>query len=132
MQTQRAEDDSGVVDERGEGLVEEDLAHLQARADDASDKEEELCGKHPSGERSAEGKADGVCTEAFIEEPDIGGSEDFAEEDADSEHNQHGGEDDGERAVAALFVAGFAIAVEDGDDGDGGRAADEEVGDEVG
>jgi len=33
--------------------------------------------------------------------------------------------------VAAVFVASFAIAVEDGDERDGGRAADEEVGEQV-
>ena len=30
VKQQRAEDDSGVVDERGEGLVNKDLSHLQA------------------------------------------------------------------------------------------------------
>ena len=45
MQQQSAEDDSCVVDHRRAGLVEEYLAHLQARAHHAADKKEELRGQ---------------------------------------------------------------------------------------
>ena len=74
----------------------------------------------------------GMRAETLVGEQEILRGEDFAEQDAAAEHDQHGGEDDGERAVAALFVAGLAIAVEDGDERDGGRTADEEVGEQVG
>ena len=82
VEEERAGDDAGVVDERGEGLVEEDLADLQARAHDAADEEEELCGQDEAGERGGERGADGVCAEAFVGEPDVLGREDFAEQDA--------------------------------------------------
>ena len=49
-----AEDDSGVVDERRESLVEEDLADLEARAHNAADEEEELRGKDDAGHCGAE------------------------------------------------------------------------------
>ena len=75
---------------------------------------------------------DGIGAEAFVGEPDVLRGEDFGEQDAGAEHDEHGGEDDGERAIAAFFVAGLAVAVEDGDEGDGGCAADEEVVEEVG
>ena len=58
--------------------------------------------------------------------------EDFGEQNTGAEDDDHGGENYGEGAVAAVFVAGFAIAVEDGNEGDGGGAADEEVVEEVG
>ena len=49
-----------VVDERREGLVDEDLAHLQARAHHAADEEEELRGQDDAGERDAERGAVGI------------------------------------------------------------------------
>jgi hypothetical protein len=58
--------------------------------------------------------------------------EDFSEDDAKGEDDGHGVEDDGERAVCAGFVSLGAIAVEDGDHGDGDDASDEEVGEHVG
>ncbi len=62
----------------------------------------------------------------------VPGREELGEHDGGAEHQIHGGEDDGERALAVGFAAGIAVAGEDGDEGDGGRAADEEVGDHVG
>ena len=126
-----AEDDAGVVDDRGEGLVEEDLADLQARAHDAADEEEELAGKDEAGDGSAERGFGGIVAEAFIGEQDVLRGEDLGEQHANAEDDEHGGEDDGECAVAPFFVAGFAVAVEDGDERDGGGAADEEVGEQV-
>ena len=71
----------------------------------AADEEEELRGQDDPGERDAERGADGVGAEAFIGEPDILRCDDLAEQDAAAKDDQHGGEDDGERTVAALLVA---------------------------
>ncbi len=58
--------------------------------------------------------------------------EDFGEEDGAAEDDDHGVEDDGEGALAFGFVVVGAVAVEDGDEGDGGGSADEEVVDPLG
>jgi hypothetical protein len=132
MEEDGAEDDSGVVDEGREGLVEEDFADLEARAHNAADEEEKLRGQDEACHGGAEGGLEGIVAEAFVGKKDVLGGEDFGQENADAEDDEHGGEDDGERAVAAFFVAGFAVTVEDGDERDGGGSADEEVGEEVG
>jgi hypothetical protein len=132
MKEDGAEDDSGVVDEGREGLVEEDFADLEARAHDAADEEEELRRQDEAGHAGAEGGFEGVVAEAFVGEENVFRGEDFGEENAYTEDDEHGGEDDGERSVAAFFVARFAVPVEDGDEGDGGGSADEEVGEEIG
>ena len=63
---------------------------------------------------------------------DVVGGDEFGDEDGCAEDHDHGVEDDGDGAVAALFVACGLVAVEDGDERDGGDAADEEVGEHVG
>ena len=70
--------------------------------------------------------------ETLVSEQEKLRREDFAKQNAAAEHDQHGGEDDRERAVAAVFAATLAIAVEDSDERDGGCTADEEVGEQVG
>ena len=131
MEEDGAEDDSGVVDEGREGLVEKDFADLEARAHDAADEEEELRGEDEACHGRAERGLEGIVTESFVGEQDVLGGEDFGEENADAEDDEHGGEYDGERAVAAFFVAGFAVAVEDSDERDGSGSADEEISEEV-
>ena len=125
-----SEDDAEVVDERRDGLVEEDLADEEARAEDSADEEEERAGEDDAGEAGAEERALG----GEFGEGDAGveGGEELGDQDGDGEDDHHGVEDDGERAVCALFVAGVAVAVEDGDEGDGGYSADEEVAEHVG
>ncbi len=65
-------------------------------------------------------------------EADVVAGEDFAEDDGGAEDEHHGVEDDGEGAFAFGFVVVGAVALEDGDEGDGGRSADEEIVDELG
>ena len=125
-----AEDDTGVVDEWGDGLVEEDLADEEFGADDTADEEEELRGEQEAGERGAEG---GVLRGEAVEFiTGIDGSEDLCEQYGGAENEDHGIEYDGEGVVATFFVSVGTIAVEDGDERDGGYAADEEVGEHVG
>ena len=44
MEEDGSEDDAGVIDERADGLVEEDLANEEARAQHSAEEEEELRG----------------------------------------------------------------------------------------
>jgi len=127
-----AKDDSGVIDNRSEGLVEEDFSDLQARTHNAADEEEQLRGNDDARHGGAEGDFSRIVAKAFVGKQDVLRRKDFGQQDADTEDNKHGGEDDGEGSVASFFVAGFAIAVEDRDQRYGGCAADEEVGEQVG
>ncbi len=65
-------------------------------------------------------------------EADVVASEDLAEDDSGAEDEHHGVEDDGERSLAFALVVVGAVALEDGDEGDGSCPADEEVVDEFG
>jgi len=123
-----AKDDSGVVNDRGKGLIKKNFADLQTRTHDAANEEEQLRGNDDARHGGAESDFGRVVAKAFVGEQDVLRSKDFGQQDAETEDNEHGGENDGEGAVASFFVAGFAIAVEDGDEGYGGCAADEEVG----
>jgi hypothetical protein len=127
-----AKDDSGVINDRGEGLVQEDFADLQARTHDTANEEEQLRWNDNARHGGAEGDFCRVAAKTFISEQNILGRKDFGQQNAETEHKEHGGEDDGERAVAPFFVAGFAIAIEDGDERDGGCATDEEIGEQIG
>lgn len=125
-----SEDDAEVVDEGCDGLVDEDFSDEEFGADDSADEEEELRGKKKPGERGGEC---GVLRGEAVELPmDVEGSEDFGQSHGRAEDDDHGVEDDGDGAVATLFVACCAIAVEDGDERDGRDSADEEVGEHVG
>ena len=74
-----------------------------------------------------------MCAIEAVEPPvDVPGREDLGQHDGRAQHQVHGGEDDRERALALGFAPGLAIAREDGDEGDGGRAADQKVRDHVG
>ena len=59
-------------------------------------------------------------------------SENLGEDNGCAEDKDHGVEDDGERALTFHLVVIGTVAVENGDEGDGGGAADEEVVDEFG
>ena len=62
---------------------------------------------------------------------DVKGGEDLGEEDGGAEDDDHGVEDDGERALPFVFVVVGAIPFKDGDEGDGSRSAYEEVVDQL-
>ena len=127
---QAADDGAESVDERRHGLHTELLAHQQHRAKDAAGEETQLRGEQNAREEHAEGRFLRVKT---VEPPaHVPGGKDFGQNDGRAQHQVHGGENDGERALAFGLAAGLAIAGEDGDEGDGGRAADQEVGDHVG
>ena len=88
-----------------------------------------MCGEEDAGDAGAEdalGRG-GVEIDAGEE-----WGEDLGEEDGAAEDDDHGVEDDGEGAFAFGFVVVGAIAVEDGDEGDGGGSADEEIVDPLG
>src|SRR5580698_881694 len=103
-----AEDDSQVVDERGDGLIEKDLADEELGAKNPSDEEEELRWKKDAGERGAEGGL--LAMEAVEGDAGVGGCEDFGENDRHGEDDGHGVEDDRECAVAACCIACGAVA----------------------
>ena len=127
---QAADDGAKAVDERRHGLHAELLAHQQHRAKDAAGEETQLRGQQDAREEHAER---GFLRVKAVEPPaHVPGSKDFGENDGRAQHQVHGGEDDGERTLAFGLAAGLAIAGEDGDEGDGGRAADQEIGDHVG
>ena len=129
-QQQSADDGAETVDERRHGLNRKLLAHQQHRAKDAAGEETQLRGQQNAREQHAEGGFLRVETaEPPAHEP---GSKDFGQNDGRAQNQVHGGEDDGERTLAFGLAPGLAIAGEDGDEGDGGRAADEKVGDHVG
>ena len=127
---QAADDGAETVDERRHGLHTELLAHQKHRAKDSTGKEAQLRGQQNAREEHAER---GFLRVKAVEPPaDVPWGEDFGEDDGRAQHEIHGGEDDGERALAFSLAARFAIAGKDGDKGDGGRAADKEIGDHVG
>jgi hypothetical protein len=127
---QAADDGAEAVDERRHGLHAELLAYQQHGAEDAAGKKAQLRGKQNAREQHADRGL--VWVEAIEPPAHIPGGEDFGEDDGRAQHQAHGGEDDGERALAFGVASLFAIPCEDGDERDGGRAADEEVGDHVG
>ena len=124
-----AKDDAEVVDERRDGLEGELFADEEDGGEDSAGEEEELRGKEDAGDAGAEDALRGGWVEVDAGEE---WGEDFGEEDGCAEDDDHGVEDDGEGALAFGFVVVGAVAVEDGDEGDGGGAADEEVVDPLG
>ena len=129
-QQQSADDGAEAIDERRHGLDAKLLAHQQHRAKDAAGEETQLRGKQNAREQHAERGL--LRVKAVEPQVNVPGSEDLGEHDGRAQHQVHGGEDDGERTLALGFAPGLAIAGEDGDEGDGGRAADQEIRDHVG
>ena len=62
----------------------------------------------------------------------VQGRKDLGQHDSGAQNEVHGGQDDRERALPLCFASCLPIAREDGDKGDGGGAADQEVRDHVG
>src|SRR5271170_1012535 len=124
-----AKDDAEVVDERRDGLEGELFADQKDGGKDASSEEKELRGEQDAGDARAEDANGRGGIEVDASE---GGSIDFGEEDSSAEDDSHRVENDGEGTLAFGFVVGGAIAVEDGDEGDGGGSADEEVIEQLG
>ena len=124
-----AGDDAEVIDERREGLEGELFADEEDGGEDSAGEEEELAGEEDAGDVGAE---DAFGRGGVEVEADVVGGEDLGEDDGGAEDEDHGVEDDGEGALAFGFVVVGAVAVEDGDEGDGGCSADEEVVDELG
>ena len=128
-QEDAAEDGAHAVDERGDGLNGELLAHQEHRAEDTAGKEEQLRGQQDAREVDAERGFGRVKTvEPPVHEQ---GGEKFGDEDGRAEHEKHGVEDDGERTLAFNLAALTLVACEDGDERDGGRAANQEVSNHV-
>ena len=127
-----AEDDSGVVDERGEGLVGKILRTWRRELITLPMKRKSCAGRMRRVMVVQSAALRGSSRKPLLARRTYSGAKISARRTPTPEDDEHGGEDDGECAVAALFVAGFAVAVEDGDEGDGGCSADEEVGEEVG
>jgi hypothetical protein len=124
-----AKDDAEVVDEGRDGLEGELLSHEEHGGEDSTGEEEELRGKKDAGDAGTEeafGRG-GVEVDAGEER-----GEDLGEQDGEAENDGHGVEDDGEGSLAFGLVVLGAVAVEDGDEGDGGCAADEQVVDPLG
>ena len=112
------------------GLYAEPLAHHQDRAKNTAGEKTQLRGQQNAREHCA---LRGFRRIEAAEPPaHVPGREDFREHDGRAQHEVNGGKNHGERAVAFGLAALLAIAGEDGDKGDGGRAADEEIGDHVG
>ena len=105
------------------------LRTRRTEAKDPSGEEEQLRGKENAGDAGAEDSLRGGRVEVDAGEE---WGEDFGEEDGGAEDDDHGVEDDGESSLAFGFVVVGAVAVEDGDKGDGGGTADEEVVDPLG
>ncbi len=106
---QAADDGAHAVDERRDGLHVELLAHQEHRAEDAAGKEAQLRGQQNAREQHAE---IGLVRVEAVEPPaHVPGGEDFGENDGRAQHQVHGGEDDGERALA------FGIAARPRDSG---------------
>ena len=124
-----AEDDAEVIDEGRDGLEGELFADEEDGGEDSAGEEEELRGEEDTGDAGAEDSLWGRGVEVDAGEE---WGEDLGEQDGAAEDDDHGVENDGERAFAFGFVVGGAVAVEDGDEGDGGGAADEEVVDPLG
>ncbi len=115
---------------RGEMAWKENCLRTRSdRGEDPSGEEEELRGQENAGDAGAEDSLRGGWVEVDAGEE---WGEDLGEEDGGPEDDDHGVEDDGEGAFAFGFVVGGAVAVEDGDEGDGCCAADEEVVDPLG
>ena len=73
------------------------------------------------------------CEVEAVEPPaHVPGRKDLGQHDGRAQHQVHGGENHRERTVGFCLATLLAIASEDGDKSDGGRAADEEIGDHVG
>ncbi len=124
-----AEDDAEVIDQRRDGLQGELFAHQHDGGEHSTSKEEELGRQDDACDAGAEQAFGRVGIEVDAGEER---GEDLGQQDSDAEHQHHGVEDDGKRAFAFGLVVVSAIAVEDGDEGDGGCAADEEVADPLG
>ena len=125
------DDDADVVDDGGEGEVDEAAEGVLDGGDDGGYGEEEEVDGDDTHEGDGEGLGGGVETLAD------GGADDGAGED---ENDNGGGErDEGEEVddgggelPGGFLVAGFEALGEDGDEGDGDGAGDEEVEHEIG
>src|SRR5579871_587958 len=103
MEKDCAKDDPEVIDERCEGLVDEDFAYQEAGADDSADEEKELCRQEEAGERGAE--SDSIGIEAMKSDTGVHGCEDLGHNDTEGEDNDHGVENDRESSVSSRVVA---------------------------
>ncbi len=91
------------VDERRDRLHAELLAHQQHRAEDAARKETQLRRQQNAREHYAQ-----RCFLRIkaVEPPvHVPGREDLRQHDGAAQHQVHGGENDGERALAFCFAA---------------------------
>ena len=111
-------------------MIDKDFSDEEAGSEYSSGEEEELAGKEEACEVGAEGG--GFRVEAGEKGAGVEGGEELREEDGEAEDDEHGIEDDRQGAVCSGVVSCVAVAVEDGDEGDAGYAADEEVADHVG
>ena len=129
-QQDAANDGAEAVDQRCDGLHAELLPDQQYRPKDSAGKEAQLGRQQDAGQMHAER---GFLRVKSAKPPvDIPGRKDFGQPDGCAEHQAHGGHNHGERPLPLHLAPGFAVAGEDGDKGDGGRAADQKVGDHVG
>ena len=105
------------------------FANEENGGEDSTGEEEELAGEKDAGDAGGEDAFGGGGVEV---KADVIGGKDLGEDDGGAKDENHGVEDDGERSLAFGLVVVGAIAFEDGDEGDGGCAADEKVVDELG
>ena len=126
-----AHNHADVVDKRRECLQGELLARQQHGAKDAADKKEQLPGQDDAGEMDAERNLGGVAAEAREEDVDVEGGEQLGQQHGRAQHQHHGRKDDRQRFFSLGFTPGLAVARQHGHKGDGGGAADQEVGDVV-
>ena len=132
MQKQCTQDDAAVVDHRHAGLIQEDFAHLQTSAQATADEKEELCRQDDSRERRTEARAKRVVTESLVRQPDVVRCGDFRQDDARTQHDEHGGHHDGKSTICAFLVLGDEIAIQDSDERDSDCAASEKVAQQIG
>ena len=124
-QKQAARNGAQVVDQRRECLHAELLAHQQHRAKDSAGEEEQLRGQQNARQPHAQSRFFRV---KAIEPPvNVERGENLGQHNGRAQHQKHGGQNHRERALPLLFAPGFAIAREDGDKGDGGRAAHQKI-----
>ena len=68
-----------------------------------------------------------------VEPPvDVPGSENLGQHNSHAQHQVHGGKNHGKRPLALRLASCFPITSEDGDKSDGGGAAHQKIGDQVG
>ncbi len=120
-----ADDNGDVVEQRPESRKQEQAARKQHRGHDAADVEEDLRRQQDAGEVNAEIELIGVETAEQVA-LDLR-SEDFGEDGADPQHDRHHGDDDGEGLLRVLFFVLREEAGVDGNEGDGGGAAGDNV-----